>query len=121
MGELEERLTPRVVGEWWAKQRGPTKQDFGATRVAVPAWRLRMAQELANTINARIPTHWPCGDRLKANALVALARRLLTRMETVRILAAPTAAAAISEYSSAAGRPTTLVRLTVRLVEEVAV
>jgi len=49
--------------EWEAKQSGLTKEDFGVTPIVVLTWSLRTAQALAKEIDAKIPTHWPYGER----------------------------------------------------------
>ena len=60
---MGERFTPRMFVEWAAKQRGLTVEDFGVTPVVVLTWSPGMALALAKLIDAKIPQHWPYGER----------------------------------------------------------
>jgi uridine phosphorylase len=60
---MGERFTPRMLVEWWTKQRGLTIHDLGVTSIVVLTWSPRTALSFAKSISAKIPEHWMYGER----------------------------------------------------------
>src|SRR5215831_16116645 len=60
---MDERFTPRMFVEWWAREQARTVKDFGVTETVVVSWHLTPIQALAQEVGANIPKDCFYGKR----------------------------------------------------------